>query len=211
MHIQAMQSTQTLPAHYRLFKRLSIRDNAPLLMLNILSLGLLAVTGYLMIGLLRWLRPSVIGDAFTLTIRSTANFLFMLLAMLAATAVMMVVHEALHGIFFWLYTRARPKFGFRGAYAFAAAPDWYLPRDPYFITSLAPLVGITLLGIVLLAFVPAGWIPWVLLIVTFNAAGAVGDLWVAWWLLRCPPDALGNDQGDVTSLYIPGEPQSESR
>jgi len=28
--------------------------------------------------------------------------------------------------------------------------------------------------------------------------------------VRCPPDALGNDQGDVTSLYVPGEPHSES-
>jgi hypothetical protein len=200
-----MQPTQTLPAHYRLFKRLSIRDNAPLVMLNILSLGLLAIAGYLLFQLVRWLRPAALGEVFTITIRSTGNFLIILVAVVAATAVMMVAHEALHGIFFWLYTRARPKFGFRGAYAFAAAPDWYLPRDPYFITSLAPLVGITLLGILLLAFAPVSWIPWVLLIVTFNAAGAVGDLWVAWWLWRCPPDALGNDQGDVTSLYVPGE------
>lgn len=206
-----MQPTQTLPANYRLFKRLSIRDNAPLLILNVLSLAMLAGTGYLLLALLRWLRPSDIGDVFTLTIRSTGNFLCILLTLLAATAVMMVAHEALHGIFFWLFTRARPKFGFRGAYAFAAAPNWYLPRDPYFITSLAPLVGITLVGILLLAFAPAGWIPWVLLIVTFNAAGAVGDLWVAWWLLRCPADALGNDQGDVTCLYIPGGPQRDSR
>ena len=205
-----MNATQTLPAHYRLFKRLSIRENAPLFMLNVVSLALLGLAGVLMMLLLRWLRPQDVAATFTFSIEGTSNFLVVILIVLGATFAMMVVHEAFHGIFFWYYTRARPQFGFRGAYAFAAAPDWYVRRTPYLITSLAPLVGITLIGILLLAIVPVRWVPLLMLVVVLNAAGAVGDLWVAYWLLRCPPDALGNDQGDVTSLYVPGEPHSES-
>ena len=69
---------------------------------------------------------------------------------------------------------------------------------------------VLVIGILLLAIVPVRWVPLVMLVVALNAAGAVGDLWVAYWLLRCPAGALGNDQGDVTSLYVPGEPHSES-
>lgn len=205
-----MNATQILPAHYRLFKRLSIRENAPLLMLNVVSLALLGLASVLMLSLLRWLRPQDVAAIFTFSIEGTSNFLVVILIVLGATAAMMVVHEAFHGIFFWYYTGTRPKFGFRGAYAFAAAPDWYVRRTPYLVTSLAPLVGITLIGISLLVLVPVRWVPLLLLVVSLNAAGAVGDLWVAYWLVRCPPDALGNDQGDVTSLYVPGEPHSES-
>ncbi len=205
-----MNATQNLPAHYRLFKRLSIRDTAPLLLLNLVSLLLLGLASVLMLSLLRWLRPQDAAAAFSFSIESAGDFLPVILTLLGATFGMMVVHEAFHGIFFWHYTGTRPKFGFRGAYAFAAAPDWYVRRTPYLVTSLAPLVGITLIGILLLALVPVRWVPLLVLVVVFNAAGAVGDLWVAYWLLRCPPDALGNDQGDVTSLYVPGEPHSES-
>lgn len=206
-----MKSTQTLPPHYRLFKKLSIRENAPLLMLNIVSLAALGLTTVFLLLILGWIRSADVPDIFTFSIRGTSNFLIVILILLGATAAMMVIHEAFHGLFFWIYTGTRPKFGFRGAYAFAAAPDWYIPRTPYLVTSLAPLVGITLIGVLLLAWMPAKWVPLVMLVVALNASGAVGDLWVAWWLLRCPPDAFGNDRGDVTSLYVPGVTQSESR
>lgn len=206
-----MKATQTLPENYQLFKRLSIRGNAPLLLLNIVGLASLGLISVLMLYLLRWMRPQDVATTFTFSIESTGNFLSVILSVLIATIGMMVVHEALHGIFFWYFTGARPKFGFRGAYAFAAAPDWYLPRNQYLITGLAPLVGITLIGILLLAVAPVSWIPLVLLIVALNAGGAVGDLWVTYWLLRSPADSLGNDQGDVTSLYVPGPTHSESR
>ena len=205
-----MNATQTLPAHYRLFKRLSIRDAAPLLLLNLASLLLLGLAGALVLALLRWLRPQDAAAALSFSIQGVGGFLPMILTLLGATFGMMVVHEAFHGIFFWHYTGTRPKFGFRGAYACAAAPDWYLTRDQYLVTGLAPLVGITVIGILLLAFAPAGWIPLLVLVVVFNASGAVGDLWVTSWLLRCPPDALCNDQGDETCLYVPDEPHSES-
>lgn len=206
-----MKSTRTLPPQYHLFKRLSIRDNAPMLLLNIVSLAALGLIGVLLLVLLQWLRPGDVADIFTFSIKGTSNFIVTIFIILGATAAMMVVHEAFHGVFFWLFTGARPKFGFRGSYAFAAAPDWYLPRDSYLITSLAPLVGITLIGVLLLALLPARWVPLLMLVVALNAAGAVGDLWVAWWLVRCPPDALGNDQGDVTCLYVPDGDQSASR
>ncbi len=206
-----MKPTQTLPQNYQLYKRLSIRENAPLFLLNIVGLAAFGFISVVLLLLLKWLRPQDVAEIFTFTIEGTSNFLIAILIVIGLSVAMMVIHEAFHGIFFWYFTGARPVFGFRGTYAFAAAPDWYVPRTPYLITSLAPLVGITLIGLLLMVILPAKWVASLIFIIVLNAAGAVGDMWVVWWLLRCPPDALSNDCGDVTSLYIPVAVQSESR
>ncbi len=74
-----MQSTQSLPAHYRLFKRLSIKENAPLLLLNVVSLALFGIITVVMILLLGWLRPLEVADIFSITITGTSNFLIVIL------------------------------------------------------------------------------------------------------------------------------------
>jgi hypothetical protein len=58
----------------------------------------------------------------------------------------------------------KPKFAFKVWYAYATAPGWYLPRNQYAVVAIAPLVVLSLLGIILfLAFVPAGLLTPVLL------------------------------------------------
>ena len=64
-------------------------------------------------------------------------------------------------------------------------------------------MGITLLGFLMIAVIPPAWIPAVLVVMTLNAAGSVGDMTVAAWLLRAPAGSLANDQGDAFNLYIP--------
>jgi hypothetical protein len=103
---------------------------------------------------------------------------------------------------FW-FTRTRPVFAFRGYYAYAAAPGWYFPRRQYMLVSLAPLVLLSLLGLVLLAFVPAGWFLTVISFVAFNGSGAIGDLAVFIWLLRQPSTCLAYDVGEAVTLYLP--------
>jgi hypothetical protein len=101
------------------------------------------------------------------------------------------------------FTRTRPVFAFRGYYAYAAAPGWYFPRRQYILVSLAPLVLLSLLGLVALVFVPAGWFLPVILFMSFNGGGAVGDLAVFFWLLRQPSTCLAYDVGDAVTLYLP--------
>jgi hypothetical protein len=114
-----------------------------------------------------------------------------------------VLHELIHGLFFWLFTRTRPAFGFKGAYAYAAAPGWYIPRSQYIIVGLAPLVLITLGGFALLVVVPAWLIPALLFVVVMNGAGAVGDIAVVGWLLVQPRATLVHDLGDAVAIYRP--------
>jgi hypothetical protein len=116
---------------------------------------------------------------------------------------MILLHEVIHGLFFWLYTHQRPIFAFKGAYAYAAAPDWYLPRNKYVVVGLSPLILISLAGLLLLTIAPLSFFPSILIAMIFNAAGAVGDLIVVGWLLLQQPDSLVRDYGDMFTVYQP--------
>jgi hypothetical protein len=198
-----VQPTQTLPSEYVHTGTLDITKDARMMVgLNVLGLILLVLGGWFFFVAITALRPQ---DAYgQFSVLFSANLVETLLfvgAVLALTVLHVMIHEAIHGIFFWKYTRTRPLFAFRWTHAYAAAPAWYLPRNQYLITALAPLVVITLLGLLLAWVVPASWLLPLWFILTSNAGGSVGDMWVAGWLLLQPVSCLANDRGDAVSLY----------
>lgn len=201
-----MQAIQTLPVNYRKIGTLDIsKDQRLLLLLNIVGIVGLAFSGWLFLKILFWLRSEDAPQVFNFEVSSIAQTALLLAAVLVLVLLNTVLHEAIHGLFFWLFTRARPRFAFRWAYAYAAAPEWYIPRNAFLITTLAPLVLISLGGILLFLFVPVGWLLPTWFVITMNASGAVGDLVVAGWLLRQPPSCLAQDRGDAVTLYVPDE------
>ncbi len=56
--------------------------------------------------------------------------------LLGVLIVTLVLHELVHGLCFWSFTRDRPRFGWKLIYAYAAAPGWYLPRGRYLTVAL---------------------------------------------------------------------------
>jgi hypothetical protein len=198
-----VQPTQNLPENYQLAGTIDLsKDRKLFLVLNLAAVILFLVSGWLFIGYLRLIRPEETGGQFQSVTFTLGSSLMGVLWILLGTAAMLIVHEAIHGVFFWLYTHSRPRFGFRGAYAFAAAPDWFIPRNRYLWIGLSPLVVISLVGLVLLAVVPPSWFGFLLIILVFNASGAIGDIMVVAWLLRKPSSTLAQDQGDSVSAYL---------
>lgn len=127
-------------------------------------------------------------------------------ALFVAFYVTVGLHEAIHGAFFWLFTRRRPVFGVDHLAAFSAAhPDAHLTRNQYLAAALAPLVVMTAGGLSLLLVAP----PWTAGLIGFvlvaNAAGAPSDLRVAAFLLLQPREALVHD-GDAIDVYAPAPP-----
>lgn len=199
-----MQATRTLPDGYRKIGTLDVSKNERLLLLlNLAGLVGLAVSGWLFLMILARLRPTVTASAFRFEIRSLGEMVLIIGAILALLVFHIILHEAIHGVFFWLFTRSQPQFAFRWVYAYAAAPDWYLPRNLFLITTLAPLVLISLAGVVLFSFAPTAWLLPIWFVLIMNAGGAVGDVLVAVWLLRQPPDCLAQDRGDAVTLFVP--------
>jgi hypothetical protein len=197
-----LNPAKTLPENYHMYRRLNILDRKSLILVNIWGIVLFLASAVFFPLLAGWLsKTGTVGSEIKINgLASAAGFIGLLLGVMA---VMIVLHEGLHGLFFWLFTRAKPKFAFKGFYAYAAMPDWYLPRREYLITALAPLVGITALGILALALLP-GWadppLVWLLIL---NTSGAVGDLWIVSALLRAPAGVLGRDAGDCSELFVP--------
>ena len=199
-----MPATLHLPEGYRSIGTLDLTKNLRLLVyMNIAGAVLLVGFYYLFIRAAMWMRPEAASQGLTSSFQGLGGVLVILLAVVIIYAAVIVLHEGTHGIFLAWFTRTRPVFAFRGYYAYAAAPGWYFPRNQYMLVSLAPLVLLSLLGLVLLAFVPAGWFLTVISFAAFNGSGAIGDLAVFIWLLRQPPTCLAYDVGDAVTLNLP--------
>jgi hypothetical protein len=198
----SLSATQTLPENFHSIGRLDLKNNgSALLQLNLLGFVLFAVSAGFFWYLLQLIRPQDAEKGMSIGFSNLNGVIGILAAVIGTTIVMLVLHEAVHGVFFWLYTRDRPKFAFRGAYAYAAAPAWYLPKRQYLVVALAPLVLLSLLGVLLMTLVPAEGFTLLLFFLVSNASGAIGDLWVVSWLLRQHKPCYARDEGDAVSLY----------
>jgi hypothetical protein len=197
-----MQPVRTLPPTYRQVGRLDLTHNLPLLLgMNIASLGLFIVFGGLFGAAALRLRPDAAGSLLSLEVDGWGGILRVSIALVVLMLAVAVLHEAAHGLFFWIYTASRPVFSFHYYYATASAPGWYIPKLQFMVIGLAPLVLLTLLGFVLLPFLPAGWLLPVVAFMTINASGAVGDLAVILWLLRQPSNCLALDEAETVTLF----------
>jgi hypothetical protein len=167
-----------------------------------LGFVLFVVFTWVFYALLNVLRPADAQYGLAIGFSSIGGLVQIVLATLLLMLAMIVIHEAAHGICFWYFTRSMPKFALKLTYAYAAAPTWYLPKNQYLVTALAPLVGLSLLGGLLMLVVPREAFVALLFFLVTNASGAVGDLWVVGWLQRQPQDCYANDRGDAVTLYI---------
>ena len=194
--IKKMKPTQSLPETYQQDSIVDLsQDKRLALILNILGVILFFISGIFFINLALILRGT---GAFSITFN---NMVLALLGSILVVVLVLIVHEAIHGICFWYFTGEKPRFGFKGFYAYAAAPDWYLPRGAYFVTALAPLFVVTITGILLMPLVTAELLPFLLLWLVFNFSGSIGDMAMVILLLRKPATVYINDFGDGISIY----------
>jgi hypothetical protein len=170
----------------------------------VLGLGsLLAFVGF---GFLFLLLAFLLSPSFPRNFRLVVNFqvlVIVLLSIVVVSIVVIIVHEAVHGLFFWLFTKKHPVFGFKWAYAYAAAPEYYIPRDQFLVIGIAPLILISLVGLALFSVTPFVVTLILVLMLTINAAGAIGDLYVIGWLLTRPASLVIQDSGDSMTVYGP--------
>jgi hypothetical protein len=176
-----------------------------------LVLGSLVVTPLAFVGfgaVLSWAQGPAVLDALVTATETETGFVLSFrvvptLAVFAAVVfVTTVVHELVHGVVAGRYDYevtygAAPHMG-----AFYATPfHQFQRRVDLFPIVLAPVVVISLVGVLLL-FVPVPWVALAaFLALVFNAVGAVGDLYYTVVLLRSPPGTLFYDS-DVRHAYV---------
>ncbi len=206
-----MKASQTLPQGYSEHGRISLKKNKPLLLwLNVLAVPwflLCALFFGVMTSLLRPLNFAILGSAFPLEtpLGAVGAIAALFAAVVITLCVVLILHELTHGLFFWLFTKSRPAFGFKGWYAYAAAPGWYLPRGQSLVVGAAPLILLSLLGEALLLLVPWAVVPWVLWGLIVNAGGAIGDLYMIARLMLAPRGAVVEASRGKMTWYVPAK------
>ncbi len=109
-----------------------------------------------------------------------------------SSAIIIVIHEAIHGLAF-MFWGGKPHYGAKLPYAFyCGARNQIFRRNHYLVVGLAPLVVITLFGIVCTLLAPT-LSSYVILAWIANFSGAAGDVVVVAKLLRLPSTVLVED------------------
>jgi len=192
-------STQTLPEGYAQSGEINLKKNKRLAFaLNIVAFFVFVPSFYLLSSFAALVRPGIMNLSGTIAAGVAAG----VAAVLVGLVVMLVtIHELVHGFFFWVFTRSRPVFAMRLFYAYAGAPDWYIPTRQFAFVTVGPLVIIDAVGLLLMLLVPESWILFIAFVVAFNTAGSTGDLLVLTRLFKLSPTCLVNDTGDVITFY----------
>jgi len=203
-----MRASRSLPDGYVYAGTLRFRGNRQLLRtLQLLGIPALIVSIYVFGALSSLLRP----EGWTFDSRDVSPVVAIGVAvggLVATFVIALILHEAVHGVALWAFTGDRPVFGFKGWYAFADAPGWYLSRGQMVATSLAPLVVLPAIGLPLIAFAPAGLSLFIVVGLIVNAVGAVGDLYATVFFMRIKGPVVFGDgpddkPGESGSWFVP--------
>lgn len=187
----------TLPEGYQeLFKVDLLHDRKLMLLVNVLGLGIMLAFGLL--GHFAFVR---IGSLFDME-QGFGPYILRFAVLLIGYLVYMVLHEAVHGVCMYYFSRVKPHFGFNGMYAWAGSTS-YFRKVPYLIIALAPIVVWGIVLAVLCAVVPTSWFWVVYFIQLGNLGGAAGDLYVTWRFRSLPEDILVNDTGTGMTVFGP--------
>jgi hypothetical protein len=170
------------------------KDTRLTIILSIAALIAFVLVFFLLTSLTALVRPQVRNFSESITI-------IKMLGALGLTVLVLIIHEFIHGVFFWIFSHSRPVFALRPLYAYAGAPNWFFPKRQYIITALAPLVIIGAAGLLLLLLAPMSWILMIMFLVALNTGGAVGDLFVFICLLKSSPTSFAKDTGDVVTFF----------
>lgn len=195
-----MKAVKNLPEEYHVSNTFNLKNRKFLIWLNVLGVIALIIFLWLFGAIFMVLRPEAFGaiTIHTDTFPDTMLFILMLAATIFAV---LVLHELIHGLFFWFFSHQKPIFGFKGFYAYATLPGWYFPKNQYLVIASAPLILISILGILLVPVVPFNSLWIIFLALVINASGAIGDLVVTVRLLFKPKTTMTQDFADTITFY----------
>ena len=197
-------STKTLPEGYVQSGEINLKKNKRLaITLNIVAFFVFVLGFFLLSSFAALVRPSLMNTSGSITVGVLA-------VMLGLVVLLMTIHELIHGFFFWVFTRSKPVFAMRLFYAYAGAPDWYIPTRQFAFVAVGPLVVIGAVGLLLILLAPIRWIMFIIFFVAMNTGGSAGDLLVLTRLFKLSPTCLANDTGDVQTFYEPPSTISHS-
>jgi hypothetical protein len=117
----------------------------------------------------------------------------------------LILHELIHGLIMWSFG-ARPRYDilWKGLMFYATSPGYAYRRNNYVVIALAPFVIISMLAVLGMGlFQGSLWVALWAACGTFNASGAIGDMWLTGIALRYPTTAKIMDERDGVRVFLP--------
>lgn len=111
-----------------------------------------------------------------------------------------ILHEAIHGIFFKVFGKGKLRFGLTLMYAYAGSEGFYNKKS-YTIISLAPVVILGIIIGIITMHSTDKWFWFIYLVQVANISGAAGDLYVTSLMRKLPEDILIHDDGVSMQMY----------
>lgn len=180
-----------LPENYIEYDKIDLQHNKKhfwlVQLISIVIIVIMLVVGY-------FICPTVYND--------NSYWNIIALVVLAVGYILYIIlHEATHGIVMRLSVKAKLNFGFKGWAAYAGSTG-YFDKKHYIVVALAPLVLWGIVFAVLNIFFHTGvWFAVIWVLQIGNVAGASGDLFCTYKMLRYPKDILVHDTGMDMTVY----------
>lgn len=124
--------------------------------------------------------------------------LIALVRVLLPVALILILHECIHAVLLWLYTKERPIFvvTVKGIGGIAVRlPSWYLSRNAFLIVDLAPVCLITLAVPFFILVMPLAVIGIVVFCAALNLAGSLSDIVSSIYICSFPATVYLNTNG----------------
>jgi hypothetical protein len=169
---------------------MALLDEAQMRPMAILSLWLFALGGifFVVLNLLAYIWRTGQHNAAI----NGGVIIVWLLINIVSYCVVLPLHELIHGLAFSFWG-GKPYYGARLPIAlYCSAKNQVFPRNYYLVIGLAPVVVITLAGIIFTLLSPT-LSPYILLATVGNLSGAAGDIWVVRRLRTLPSSTLVED------------------
>ena len=189
-HLRTEQQAAVDAGQIRKVEELALLEQEQLLPLARLSLQLLLI-GALFFGILNYGAFALHFHTLHLGITGGGVLLWLVISVVGY-CLMLPLHELLHGAAFLLWG-GRPYFGAKLPYAlYCGARNQLFRRNQYLVVGMAPLVIITLAGIIVTFIAPTAAV-YTLAVTVGNISGAAGDVWSVARMLRLPSTTLVED------------------
>lgn len=163
--------------------------------INLLALPLALVAGAVFLTLGAWASPPAADQPLGL------NLVTLLIVIVLALG----LHELTHGLAMMAFG-AKPRYGVKLKILalYATAPGYAFTRNQYLTLILAPLASLSLLALAgIVIFAKTALVPALAVGAVANAAGACGDVYMAWLMARYPAVAFVIDEEDGMRVFLP--------
>lgn len=192
-----MTPIRELPPEYREARHLVLTASGTIVWLNIIAFVPMVIAFFVMAA---WL-------VFAIRLRGAwpvenMGGVSTWVALIVLVVAMIPLHEGAHGLAI-VWVGHKPRFGAKLSkmVVYATTDAGLFRRNEFIVVAIAPLVVLTLLGMLLVFFVPDWGAYYISLAVILNAGSAIGDLWMLAVVLRYPASALIRDEEDGIRVF----------